>query len=108
MGPYRVGMPRAHHRGCILDPLLGLQLPSNLLNATLVSVLFGFNVIIETVGESRHIMVSRDGPVFDQSVPMHLTAQHSLLAYRHVERLGRMCKRRKGKVVGVFAISTGR
>ena len=36
---YWVGMPRPHHSCGILDPLLRLQLTSNLLNSTLIVVL---------------------------------------------------------------------
>jgi hypothetical protein len=42
-GAYRVGMPRPHHGCGILDTLLRLQFPSNLLNAALITILCSGN-----------------------------------------------------------------
>lgn len=39
MATYRVGMPRTHHRGGILDTLFCLELPGDFLDSALVVVL---------------------------------------------------------------------
>lgn len=61
---YRIGMPRAHHRGSILDTLFCLKLPGDFLDSTLVVVLHGAILKVMEYGVSLGVVVYDEVPCF--------------------------------------------